>query len=48
MPLQLPRARPAWTVNADVTLQFVRQGQLVAADKGFLNATKTLQNADVH
>ncbi|MFG2791507.1 ABC transporter substrate-binding protein [Streptomyces sp. NPDC048419] len=35
-------------VNADVTLQVVRQGQLVAADKGFVNATKTLEGADVH
>ncbi|MFI6657433.1 ABC transporter substrate-binding protein [Streptomyces sp. NPDC050523] len=35
-------------VNADVTLQVVRQGQLVAADKGFVNATGTLEGADVH
>ncbi|MFF4502864.1 ABC transporter substrate-binding protein [Streptomyces sp. NPDC001401] len=35
-------------VNADVTLQVVRQGQLVAAKKGFVDATKTLQTADVN
>ncbi|MEU9170706.1 ABC transporter substrate-binding protein [Streptomyces sp. NPDC048420] len=34
-------------VNANVTLQVVRQGQLVAARKGFTDATKTLQNADI-
>ncbi|MEU6143155.1 ABC transporter substrate-binding protein [Streptomyces sp. NPDC047081] len=34
-------------VNADVTLQAVRQGQLVAVDKGFVNVTKTLQGAEV-
>ncbi|MFF4802494.1 ABC transporter substrate-binding protein [Streptomyces sp. NPDC001351] len=35
-------------VNADVTLQVVRQGQLVAADKGFVDVTKTLRSADVN
>ncbi|MEU6253130.1 ABC transporter substrate-binding protein [Streptomyces sp. NPDC047043] len=35
-------------VNADVTLQVVRQGQLVAAQKGFVDMTKTLQSADVN
>jgi ABC-type branched-subunit amino acid transport system substrate-binding protein len=35
-------------VNADVTLQVVRQGQLVAAKKGFVDATKTLESADVN
>ncbi|MER6423455.1 ABC transporter substrate-binding protein [Streptomyces sp. NPDC001137] len=35
-------------VNADVTLQVVRQGQLVAADKRFVDVTKTLQSADVN
>ncbi|MGW2568577.1 ABC transporter substrate-binding protein [Streptomyces sp. NPDC001537] len=35
-------------VNADVTLQVVRQGQLVAADKGFVDVTKTLQSANVN
>ncbi|WP_030941008.1 ABC transporter substrate-binding protein [Streptomyces sp. NRRL S-646] len=35
-------------VNADVTLQVVRQGQLVAANKGFVDVTKTLQSADVN
>ncbi|NEB04940.1 ABC transporter substrate-binding protein [Streptomyces sp. SID13726] len=34
-------------VNANVTLQVVRQGRLVAAHKGFTDVTKTLQNADV-
>ena len=34
-------------VNANVTLQVVRQGQLVAAREGFTDVTKTLQNADV-
>ncbi|MHC3469235.1 ABC transporter substrate-binding protein [Streptomyces sp. 7R007] len=34
-------------VNEDVTLQTVRQGQLVAAKKGFLDVTKTLEKADV-
>jgi hypothetical protein len=33
--------------NADVTLQVVRQGRLVAARKGFIDVTKTLQNAEV-
>lgn len=35
-------------VNADVTLQVVRQGQLVAAKRGFVDVTRTLQNADVN
>jgi hypothetical protein len=34
-------------VNADVTLQVVRQGQLVSATKGLVDVTKTLQDADV-
>ncbi|MCF3134351.1 ABC transporter substrate-binding protein [Streptomyces olivochromogenes] len=35
-------------VNADVTLQVVRQGQLVAAKNGgVINVTKTLENADI-
>jgi ABC-type branched-subunit amino acid transport system substrate-binding protein len=34
-------------VNAHVTLQVVRQGQLVAAREGFTDVTRTLQNADV-
>ncbi|WP_053848999.1 ABC transporter substrate-binding protein [Streptomyces sp. NRRL B-24085] len=34
-------------VNAHVTLQVVRGGQLVAAREGFTDATRTLQNADV-
>ncbi|MFI1566342.1 ABC transporter substrate-binding protein [Streptomyces sp. NPDC020490] len=34
-------------VNDEVTLQVVRQGQLVAAKKGFLNVTGTLKDADV-
>ncbi|MFF1544068.1 ABC transporter substrate-binding protein [Streptomyces sp. NPDC058291] len=34
-------------VNADVTLQKVRKGRLVAAEKGFVDVTKTLQKADV-
>ncbi|MFF4352107.1 ABC transporter substrate-binding protein [Streptomyces sp. NPDC001530] len=33
-------------VNADVTFQVVRQGQLVAARRGFVNVSKTLENAD--
>ncbi|GGM02777.1 lipoprotein [Streptomyces fumigatiscleroticus] len=33
-------------VNADVTLQVVRQGRLVSARKGFVDTTKTLQDAD--
>lgn len=35
-------------VNADVTLQVVRQGRLVSARKGFTDVTKTLQTADVY
>ncbi|MET8078939.1 ABC transporter substrate-binding protein [Streptomyces sp. NPDC005303] len=35
-------------VNAHVTFQVVRQGQLVAARKGFTDVTRTLQNADVN
>ncbi|MDX3246218.1 ABC transporter substrate-binding protein [Streptomyces sp. ME18-1-4] len=34
-------------VNADVTLQTVRKGRLVAAKKGFTDMTKTLEKADV-
>lgn len=34
-------------VNADVTLQTVREGRLVAAKKGFVDVTHTLQKADV-
>lgn len=34
-------------VNANVTLQVVRDGRLVAARKGFINVTKTLQQADL-
>ncbi|MFH9549274.1 ABC transporter substrate-binding protein [Streptomyces sp. NPDC017435] len=34
-------------VNADVTLQTVRKGRLVAAKKGFVDVTKTLEKADV-
>jgi ABC-type branched-subunit amino acid transport system substrate-binding protein len=34
-------------VNADVTLQTVKQGRLVAAKNGFFDVTKTLENADV-
>ncbi|MGW2619006.1 ABC transporter substrate-binding protein [Streptomyces sp. NPDC001500] len=34
-------------VNADVTVQTVRKGRLVAARKGFVDTTKTLQKADV-
>ncbi|WP_330266167.1 ABC transporter substrate-binding protein [Streptomyces griseorubiginosus] len=34
-------------VNANVTLQVVRQGQLVAARKGFTDVTQTLQHADI-
>ncbi|MER6783786.1 ABC transporter substrate-binding protein [Streptomyces sp. NPDC000658] len=34
-------------VNADVTVQTVRKGRLVAARKGFVDMTKTLQKADV-
>ncbi|MGW0612789.1 ABC transporter substrate-binding protein [Streptomyces sp. NPDC002788] len=35
-------------VNANVTLQVVRQGRLVSARKGFVDTTKTLQDADVN
>jgi ABC-type branched-subunit amino acid transport system substrate-binding protein len=35
-------------VNAHVTLQVVRQGQLVSARQGFTDVTETLQNADVN
>ncbi|MXM68070.1 ABC transporter substrate-binding protein [Streptomyces sp. HUCO-GS316] len=35
-------------VNADVTLQVVRQGRLVAAGKGFTDVTKTLSNAELN
>ncbi|MFE1251844.1 ABC transporter substrate-binding protein [Streptomyces sp. NPDC058741] len=34
-------------VNADVTLQVVRAGRLVSARKGFVDTTRTLQDADV-
>ncbi|MGX4691464.1 ABC transporter substrate-binding protein [Streptomyces sp. JNUCC 63] len=34
-------------VNADVTQQVVRQGRLVPATKGFVDMTKTLEDADV-
>ncbi|MBC2904626.1 ABC transporter substrate-binding protein [Streptomyces cupreus] len=34
-------------VNADVTLQVVRDGRLVSARKGFIDVTKTLQQADL-
>lgn len=34
-------------VNADVTLQVVRDGRLVSARKGFFDVTKTLQGADL-
>ncbi|MBD0840235.1 ABC transporter substrate-binding protein [Streptomyces sp. TRM68416] len=34
-------------VNADVTLQVVRDGRLVSARKGFIDVTKTLQDADL-
>jgi hypothetical protein len=33
-------------VNADVTFQVVRQGQLVSARRGFVNVSKTLEDAD--
>jgi len=33
-------------VNSNVTFQVVRQGQLVAARSGFVNVSKTLENAD--
>ncbi|MGW6902965.1 ABC transporter substrate-binding protein [Streptomyces sp. NPDC054940] len=35
-------------VNRKVTLQVVRDGRLVAARKGFIDVTKTLQNADLN
>ena len=35
-------------VNAQVTLQVVRDGRLVSARKGFVDTTKTLQDADVN
>ncbi|MEW2610726.1 ABC transporter substrate-binding protein [Streptomyces sp. NPDC047880] len=35
-------------VNANVTLQVVRDGRLVAARKGFVDTTRTLENADVN
>lgn len=34
-------------VNADVTLQVVREGRLVSARDGAVDTTRTLQNADV-
>ncbi|MFI2434405.1 ABC transporter substrate-binding protein [Streptomyces sp. NPDC018693] len=34
-------------VNADVTLQVVRKGRLVAAKNGFVDVTKTLESADL-
>lgn len=34
-------------VNANVTLQTVKQGRLAAAKKGFVDVTRTLENADV-
>ncbi|MFF1439873.1 ABC transporter substrate-binding protein [Streptomyces sp. NPDC058295] len=34
-------------VNADVTLQAVQKGRLVAAKKGFVDVTKTLEKADI-
>ncbi|MET7319204.1 ABC transporter substrate-binding protein [Streptomyces sp. NPDC005549] len=34
-------------VNADVTLQVVREGHLVSARRGAVDTTRTLQNADV-
>ncbi|MEU1045950.1 ABC transporter substrate-binding protein [Streptomyces sp. NPDC005897] len=34
-------------VNADVTLQVVREGRLVSARQGAVDTTRTLQNADV-
>ncbi|MEU3887885.1 ABC transporter substrate-binding protein [Streptomyces sp. NPDC029041] len=34
-------------VNANVTLQVVRDGRLVSARKGFVDTTRTLENADV-
>ncbi|MEU0219472.1 ABC transporter substrate-binding protein [Streptomyces sp. NPDC006265] len=35
-------------VNANVTLQVVRDGRLVSARKGFVDTTKTLQDADLN
>jgi len=35
-------------VNRAVTLQVVRDGRLVAARKGFIDVTRTLQNADLN
>lgn len=35
-------------VNANVTLQVVREGRLVSARKGFVDTTRTLGNADVN
>ena len=35
-------------VNANVTLQVVREGRLVSARKGFVDTTKPLQDADVN
>ncbi|WP_338780222.1 ABC transporter substrate-binding protein [Streptomyces sp. DG1A-41] len=35
-------------VNANVTLQVVRKGRLVSARKGFVDTTRTLQDADVN
>lgn len=35
-------------VNAHVTFQVVRGGQLVSAQGGFVNEAKTLENADQH
>ncbi|MFJ5995827.1 ABC transporter substrate-binding protein [Streptomyces sp. NPDC092370] len=35
-------------VNANVTVQVVREGRLVSARKGFVDTTKTLQDADVN
>ncbi|GAA2319541.1 ABC transporter substrate-binding protein [Streptomyces hawaiiensis] len=35
-------------VNANVTLQVVRDGRLVSARKGFVDTTRTLENADVN
>jgi hypothetical protein len=35
-------------VNADVTLQVVRQGRLVSAHQGFIDVTRTLKDADLN
>jgi hypothetical protein len=35
-------------VNADVTLQVVREGRLVSARRGFVDTTRALENADVN